>query len=208
MSIILPSLLQAIAARQPVPGTTLNPSNKSIHIALSNGNLTATGDGSGSGGVTSTNVRSSGKLYFEVTVTTENSQAPCIGVANGSYSINVIPGTDSDLSIGYNQNGEVLYNSSDQDIVGGINAGNVVAIAVDITDGIFWAVNLTTASGWNGKTLANGNPATGVGGINISAMGSSLYALVGMNSNAFEATINFGATSFTGTVPSGFSAWG
>ena len=54
------------------------------------------------------------------------------------------------------------------------------------------------------------NPATGTGGYNIAALSLPLYPYTGWSSNAAGQVItaNFGATTFSGLVPSGFtSGW-
>ena len=63
---ILSALLQAIAARQPPPGVTLNPSDKGSGITLSGGNLVA--NGAATNNVRATASLATGKAYFEVTI--------------------------------------------------------------------------------------------------------------------------------------------
>jgi hypothetical protein len=60
---------------------------------------------------------------------------------------------------------------------------------------------------WNNSGTAN--PATGVGGLLLSGAGA-IYLLGTLfgNTPGDTGTVNFGATAFIGTVPSGFTAWG
>jgi hypothetical protein len=85
--------------------------------------------------------------------------------------------------------------------------GDVIGIAVDLTAQLVW-FRICPSGTWNGSGTAN--PATGVGGISISSISTGLLfpmytvgASVGNN-----VTANFGASAFSGALPSGFtSGW-
>jgi hypothetical protein len=87
--------------------------------------------------------------------------------------------------------------------VGLRSVGDVVGVALDVGGRLFWFRPQTgaTAGLWNGS--AANNPATGVGGLNVSALTGSLYAAFGGISGE-SMTVNFGATGYAGTAPSGF----
>jgi hypothetical protein len=88
--------------------------------------------------------------------------------------------------------------------IGSITSGMVIGIAVDLTANLIW---FRTASNWNAGGTAN--PATGVGGISISAVAGTLFPTFGGGStNTQVSTANFGASAFAQSVPSGFSIWG
>ena len=86
-------------------------------------------------------------------------------------------------------------------------AGTVVGIAVDFTNHLIW-FRMAPSGNWNGSGTAN--PATGVGGITFSTGAMVPFVTFGGSGGAAGnvITANFGASSFTGTVPSGFySGW-
>jgi hypothetical protein len=101
-----------------------------------------------------------------------------------------------------------------------VQDGEVIGVAVNTIAKTLWWRNVTDASVWNLDGAAD--PATGAGtNTNLwSALGASpitgnVYILVGAdlgNNGGFgspfnqkgKGTVNFGATAFTGTAPSGF----
>ncbi len=60
---------------------------------------------------------------------------------------------------------------------------------------------------WNSDILANQNPATGTGGIDISGISGSLFPASAVATSGIPVTINFGVSAFSVTPSSGFSAW-
>jgi hypothetical protein len=193
--------------------TTWNPADKEATLTLSGGNLVAT-IGSVTGGVRATVPKSSGKLYFEVTPTGGSGQSTvgiCTAAANMAnlYSSNWVGGAG--LIIG---NGFVYSNgtSTGKQIEGGsIAFPTTIGIAIDFPNSLMWVRTIGGSNNgfWNGSS--SNNPATGVGGAGISALFPSNlgYPVVSMFGASGEVrTVNFGASAFVGTVPSGFTAWG
>ena len=105
--------------------------------------------------------------------------------------------------------------------MGGITGGEPLAVAakigfaLDTVNNKLWVRNITDgvpAAGWAGDIGGSqtGNPATNVAGCDLAVMGLSsfIYVFVGASHGATTnrgiGTINFGASAFTGTVPSGF----
>lgn len=184
--------------------TTFNPADLS-QITLSNGNLTATGTGAGGvdGGVRSITSKSSGKLYFEFTPSLAGGADTGFGVVNGSTAFTVYA---NDATGGAN-----LYRSGNL-WAGGSNVvptatpiwvnGNPIGIAIDVGAKLMWAtVNGTT---WNNGA---GTPAAGTGGASFSgATGPFFFAFTNTNGNTDNVTVNAGATAFSFSVPSGFTA--
>jgi len=94
---------------------------------------------------------------------------------------------------------------------------SVYGVALDTVHHKIWWKNITAGSTWSGAAGA-GDPATNVNGCDLSASGPSpvinpLYIIVGACNNSRtsaagtlfgKGTLNFGATAFTGTAPSGF----
>lgn len=183
--------------------TTWNPSDKSANITLSGGNLIATWNGS-AGGLRSTTSKTSGKLYFEVTLNTFLTNVYA-GLANSSYALTA-PANTANVVLAFLTGATILGNGATLgSTTGSLGAGQVGRFAVDLTNRLFW---YSVAGGnWN-NNVAN-NPATGVGGISFSYLTGPFFVYSGSaaGTSGEQDTVNFGATSFAFAVPSGFSAW-
>lgn len=187
--------------------TTLNPSDKSTHITLSGGNLTGTGDGSGGGDdlVRSTGSKTTGKTYFEGKMTANGIESG-IGLCNATETLTNEIGASGNNSIGIYRSGHVFLNGSN--VLSGPTFGNgdFVGEAVDFGAGKLWIRNNTAPTTWNLGGTAD--PATGVGGQSISAISGALFVCFDIPGSASAvATVNFGATSFNQSAPSGYSPW-
>lgn len=209
----LPFNLPMIGATAAAATTTLNPSDKSTQITLSNGNLTFTlGTPSANGdAVRGTTSKSTGKVYFEVTTVSNTSLSFGIGNATSSPTDYYALG---DLDAWLIEPGDtriifVINNGTTQSDVtssGGTAAGVVYNVAIDIGAKKVWV-------GRNGtyptiSTVAQ-NPAAGTGGFSFSGINAGPYFPLGWGINSGDAgTFNFGATAFNTAPPSGFSAWG
>lgn len=86
-----------------------------------------------------------------------------------------------------------------------LGVGYVVGIAVNCALGKMWIRSSANAgSGWNNNTLANENPALGIGGIPIGGAGT-YYPAVASGGSGQTATLNMGDSAFVlGTLPAGF----
>jgi len=188
--------------------TSWNPSDQT-GVTLSGSNLTATNNGGANGAVRSVNSFSSGKYYWEVTTNAGSTQCG-VGIANAAA---VLANFYNNSAVG----GSYLYNSSISPVYlngssAGINlgsqistSGGILCIALDVTNSLLW-YRIAPSGNWNGSGTAN--PATGTGGINVSAVvgpGNPAFAIVCYSTGAGSAvTANFGASAFSGAVPSGF----
>jgi SPRY domain len=177
------------------------------NVTLSNGNLTAThSNTTTNSGARSTSAKTSGKYYFEVTVTTTHGTADCMGILTtaGTYTNLVTNGTNCMVS--YKAAGNIFSNNvSSGKSLGVIASGDVIGVAVDLTARKGWLCK--NAGNWNGD--ATHDPATGAGGVTLPA--TVAFAPVvgfggGSTSTNDAMTANFGATTFTRLVPSGFTA--
>lgn len=189
-------------ATSPPSFTTWNPSDKSANITLSNANLTAvSGSGSGGlGGVRGIAGRSSGKYYFEVTSTTASSSY--LGLA---LSTNTLFGNSTN-AVGVNAGGSIFVSGSVQgSSVPGLGGGVILCIAVDLSASLIW-FRVGASGSWNALSGTANNPATGTGGINIAAIAGTLYPWFCTANASENVTANFGASAFSGAVPSGFTA--
>ena len=101
--------------------------------------------------------------------------------------------------------GSIWVNGSDIVTSVGDPGGNITSLAVDIDNKLIWfRVN---GGNWNASGTAN--PATGAGGISISAISPTggVWLCCCLNDVADAATLNVGNSAFSYTVPSGFTSW-
>lgn len=197
--------------------STWSPTNKNAGTVLSNANLTAT---SGSASSTEQAFTSSGynggRVYLEVTqqYNSDNTHSGWIAGTeplSGCCPTGGQPGTGGVGYIGGGNNGGLQLwatqtNPSGTTLPGPLGNTHVIAYAINVDLGLIWQKDLTAAANWN--ALSIGNPATNAGGWPIQSLSDVYAEWSGVNNNGNSAgTINFGASAFTGTIPSGFSAW-
>lgn len=200
-----------VASRRIVssgPASTWNSADKSGNIVLSGSDLIAASNSGSNGGVRSTIGRSSGKLYAEFTVgaSLAGSNSGVGIVTSGQALTNIAPsnGTNGFLISPFG-GGSLYFNGSGAGFsIGGFAASDVIRMAIDFTGSKAWAAR--NNGSWNG-TIAD--PATGTNGVNIAAVfpGSAAYCFLCSNNSGDGVTANFGASAFTYTPPSGYSAW-
>ncbi len=152
------------------------------------------------------------QFYFELIVgDSHGSGFYGPGIANASYTVSQnIPGYDS------GSNSIAFDSSGNSHIAGGSVGsgttyanGNILGIAVDTATSKIWLWESSSGK-WNGSVSNNPAVGTETGGISISSVNAGPYLPVfGSTSDATTGNtsiINTGATTFTGTVPSGYSA--
>lgn len=193
----------------PVPLTTLDPATADASLVLSNGNLTATE----SSGVSNSNARattskSSGKWYWEGVVESVN--------ASGWFDVGMVQDSDIIHTPNYiSQNGNgftvesgIGYGDLEPHSSVGWGSwpsadpavGGVLQLAVDLDTKKFWA-KWSSQSTWNGGT---GDPALGTGGYSFTGTAPFRPAI---DLKLWSMTMRFKASSMTGTIPAGFTAW-
>ena len=176
---------------------TANPS----YWTLSNGDLTAASS-FGNGiidptQICATNQQATGKFYFEITFT-------------GSVGLRTAVGLNATLTAPYGSYGIYLFGNSGQLWDYGserlnsssleMSSGCVVCVAVNLTSNLIW-VRINNGN-WNASGSAN--PATSTGGASIANRGTTAVSPMVGSTGTFAA--NFGASSFTYSVPAGFTA--
>lgn len=168
----------------PAGTATWNPSDKNASYTLSNGDLTAD---SGAAVVMcrSTISKSSGKWFWENTVTTEGYFFA--GVATSSASLSSFLGNDAH-GYGYYHNGNKYNNGSGAAYGASFTNGDVIGVALDMDAG-------TLTFYKNGSS--QGQAYSGLSGSFFPACGN------GSGSGASVCVANFGASSFAYSVPSG-----
>lgn len=176
---------------------TWDPANKSSKVTLSSGNLVAT-ETSGSegwGAVRSTIGVTTGKWYWEVTVTQVNlNRGDQLGVGNESLTnFDDFPGHTANgwvkLTFGNTYAGK-MNNNLEAPFVGALADGDVLGWYLDVGAGTIGMI-------LNGVDK----------GIMYSGLtGTTIYAIWGSGSiGTGIATANFGASAFTYSVPSGYN---
>jgi hypothetical protein len=180
-------------------------------VTLSGGNLVATNTGTTSASqgahVVSTSGKTTGKYYFEQTITTSNAginRGVGIGTTASTYT-NMGGSATTGVNM-YWGSGAIWANGANTGIIltGGVSPGGVVGIAVDLDNRKIW-FRVTPSGNWNNSGTAN--PATNVGGITVPAGTMIPFSTFGGTSGAAGnvLTANFGASTFNGAVPSGFT---
>lgn len=193
-------------------------------VTLSGANLVATNTGTTSTNqgahVAAASGKTSGKYYCECTMTTFTGGAGVgMGVGNTASTYALLSGSYSggnmNLAVGHTGTGVITNTSGNSGAsLGALAGGDVVGLAVDVTNRRIW-FRKGAAGAWNGAGV-NGDPTNPVGGggfglpsgtiIPFVTFGSGLAGAAGVSGNVI--TANFGATSFVGAVPSGYtSGW-
>src|SRR6478736_1940894 len=178
--------------------TTFNPlDKKDSNVALSNGNLTVTGNGAANNWARSIRPRS-GKRYVEFTITTVANTI--VGISDGS-PIASYPGIDA-TSFGLFSNGAGSINNTFPSWGPAYTTGDVVGMAVDFTAKLVWYRK--NGGAWNGTS---GDPTAGTGGNSISAYTGTTHYVVASEDVGGVLIGNFGATAFQTAAPTGYLAW-
>jgi hypothetical protein len=180
-------------------------------VTLSAGDLVATNTGTtstsqGARGATTAG-KTTGKYYFEVTWSAINQSGGNYGIGIGTtastYANMGNGGTTGDVCY---RGGSVWSNGASISVGSGAwTVGQVAGVAVDLTNRRIW-FRLSPSGVWNGNG-AN-NPATNVGGFVIPAGTMVPFCTFGGTGGVANnvLTANFGASAFTGAVPSGYTA--
>jgi len=153
---------------------------------------------------------STGKYYFEYTITSTINSFTCCGIANAAHALNgeFLGGGTNSLS--YVPSGSVFVNSAQfpGTPIASFTTGDTVGLAFDLTTQKLWA--RVGAGGWNNDILANQNPATATGGLDFVGRLAAgvVYFPAAFDSNPGSGlTANFGQTAYAHAAPSGFGNW-
>jgi len=168
---------------------TWNPLDKNASITLSDGNLKlAVGNVDSS--VRSTFAASSGKWYWEITITSSSGHGT-VGVTNSLHSLSSTPG-NSTVGVGYrcSDGGKLINGTYTASYGASYTTGDVIGVALNMEDGevTFYKNN-----------ASQGVAATGLSGTLFAAAGNE-------NVSSLTWTANFGQTAFTYTPPTDFLA--
>ena len=182
---------------------TWNPLTNYSDATLSNGNLDVTATAEQFRAVVGTIFPTSGKWYFETTITGRASDQN-VGIAADTFipsgSDNRYAGRTTD-SWGFYSDGRKIYNNTFTSYGSAWAVGDVLGIAYDLDAGKMWfAINNT----WQ----VSGNPATGANETfsGITGAVGPACAPYGPSGNRGTFHLNTGQRAFKYTAPSGFKA--
>jgi hypothetical protein len=183
--------------------TTLDPANRDSSITLSNGDLTATKGGTNAlKSVRSVLGVSSGKHYFEITVSQAGAASPfmLIGVGTSAVDLASFVGNNASGWGYYQETGNKFTNNSGAAYgANWLTNGDIIGVALDMDAGKVWFRK-------NGTWQASGDPAAGTNEA-FSGLSGTMYAYLSLyrqTATAQQLTANFGATAFAHTPPAGF----
>lgn len=171
----------------------------STGYSLSNGNLTATRLSSGAPNIANTLFRSTGKYYYEAVCSSVSPEYCYLGFVDPSYASGYIDA----IWWGGTATNDLVIDNSNASGFANFGAGDVACLAIDFDNRNLWV--RVNGGNWNNSGTAN--PASNAGGHSIGSWWASLTPAFYDTITGRLATANFGASPFSFTVPSGFSAW-
>lgn len=204
----------------PTTGT-LNASDKYSGIGLSGGNLSWTVDSVSTAGYFGAKARatvsqSTGKRYAEFKITSSpGSGKHWIGICTSDAQLSAEPGGDADGGT-HKDVGVYCSGTAFQIYINGVSTVTTDNLSHTTNDFINLSVDLSAKRLYIAKNGTNAqisgvamNASAGTGGVDItSGVSGSMFPCVGANNTTGTGTVNFGATSFNNTVPTGYSSWG
>lgn len=128
------------------------------------------------------------------------------GVANNTASLTKWLGHDANAAVKafINSNDEIAGAAHTADAT--LNTNDFYGMAVDTINNKLWFKDWTSGPvGW----IGGGDPSLGTGGYDISGLSGDLYLVFSGPAHPGNdaITINTGGSAFSGTMPTGFSAW-
>ena len=182
--------------------STMNPNNSGSGITLANGNLKAS-DGLAADATFSTLKipDNSGKWYWEMTINawdvnngavgiipaTSNGITDSLGSGSGDFTYGIYTANNAGL------NGYLIVNGASGADMGDYAVTDRVNVCYDST-------NHNMYLGKNGTYWGSANPSAGTGANITGILAVDYYVAMNINPSTTQ-TINFGATSFTDSVP-------
>lgn len=185
---------------------TWDPAAVASNVTLSNGNLTITFASANSNTQTHATGggHSTGKYYYEALLSAIGGTDPIsVGVAQATASLSSYCGNTGSAGL-FVKSAVPVVNGVTQTALVAAAAGNTLCIATDLDNSRIWF--RLNAGNWNNNGSAD--PATNVGGINISTItGGLILPAASINAGPSNLTANFGTTAYAQTPPSGFGNW-
>lgn len=179
----------------------------STSMVISGNALVVTLNSAINAGIRGSVVKSSSKLYVEA--------LPGTGFSSGANNGFGIALATADLpTVGNSANGAFMAFKSGTMYLNGSSAGITLGSFTDNVNYFCMAIDFANQRGWIRKDGGNWNanatydPATNVGGVDISSIfpGAGAYLLGSFNASA-ALTLNIGGSAYSQTAPSGFGNW-
>jgi len=183
-----------------------NSADKAASIVLSGSDLVATGGGTNDANVRAIIGSSTDKKYYEFTLTaTTASGFQGIGAASATANLNGNMSVSAQGVCWLHEYGTLFYNGGNllNNAAYILAAGDVGCVAIDTAAKLIWIRK--GAGNWNNSATAN--PATGVEGYSILGMTGLIHPAANPRSASTSYTVNFGASAYAHTAPSGFGNW-
>lgn len=205
MGVVAMMLAQGAAAIGST-AVTWNPSDKSSLITLSGSDLVATRTGAtdAQAAVRATLSRpasDAGGYYFEVVITSASSSPfVAVGVANSAQSMTNYIGSSADSWSYYEETGQKITNASLTSYGASYTTGDVIGVLLK-NGKLYFRKN---------GTWQNSADVAAETGAAFTGLTGDLYPAVSMfrsDSPAHVLTGRFKASAFSGSIPSGASAW-
>jgi hypothetical protein len=183
--------------------TTLNPADIGPNINLAVNNLAAGSSASVHNTGRAKDFKLTGRFYFESYC---GYSGGVIGIANAAQVLAAtFPGGGGGNSIGVQAASPgFIFNGAGTGTTDAASAGDTSRWAVDLVNKRIWNGKIGTGK-WNGSNL--NDPATNVGGIDISSFVTGSGVTVAFDPFSGSVTYNFGASAFVGAIPQGFTGW-
>lgn len=201
----------SINAVESAQYATLNPSDKTTNMVLSQNNLR--GDNTTSGATyqhaRATIGDTTGKRFFSAQrIAGASTLFGGVGIVSGNKSLG---GT----YLGNDAQAWIFYSDGKAFTADTVGTGNLITmpthalnawidVAADLDAKLIWF----RLNGGNWNNSATANPATGVGGASFSGLTGSVFPVITCDENGVGYLCNFGATAFAYAPPSGFVPWG
>ncbi len=200
--------------KPPLPATWFPPDTSKFFV-LSNGNRTVNwpeGDGGASANVRGGIGKTNGQWYFETLI--DVMAWNCVGLMNEAFTDTILDNSMTPMqtanTIAYATWAGAIQ-SADETLVelGGIEDGTVICHAVDLETRRYWM--RFNDGPWNGGAPEGApaiDPATGVGGLDISGLGTGMIYPVACIWEGGKITSRFAPGETTQSIPSGFQVLG
>lgn len=182
----------------PVLTSVWNPRAKGAIVTLAGSNLVAsnvTTDEANTTRIRATAYAATGRKFFSVTDDAAVTYV-MIGLTNKTATFDF-------FQCFYWRSGGVYINGSGTPVatLATYTSGDIIDVAVNLDARLVWFRK--NGGNWNGSGTAN--PATGVEGLDISAVTGNIYPSAILYSINSQVTANFGGSAYTHAAPSGFS---
>lgn len=191
--------------------TTLDPLKKGTGTTLSGGNLTSSAGGADTSvlATVGATLASGAKRYCEARLNQKTNAQNFLGIATEDY---VLDGAQFGLESGQDRSAGASTNTfwvnETNTAVSDTEATEYRGLAVDFTNMRAWIRTIISGTPGDWNNSATADPATNTEGIDISSLVSgTYYPGVCSRSSGDGWTVNFGATAYQASAPSGFTNW-